>query len=144
MRCGALVRYEIRGKKHPKRKLMECYYRAMDYPLRLPREEYEVCDGIVIPKLELESDGGCCCCCSCTIELHYQCNKCGSTCFPELPVYLDDVNLLLQEKLQLTDELREEYLEKYLKLQEAYKKQQAEALARLELRKLESKNKKAK
>jgi hypothetical protein len=97
MKCGALVKYEIRGKKHPKKKitwLISQALEAMGFVLPEPRENYEICDGDVKATVEIDDDSQCCCCSNAYLTLTYTCNKCGNTNFPELPDVSEINNLI--------------------------------------------------
>ncbi len=87
MKCGALLKKEVRGKKYPKLKIVRWVSRAnVVRGWKEPTDGYEVCDGNVRADVSIDSE------CdwkngdiiNSWIDTTYRCDKCGITDFPEL------------------------------------------------------------
>lgn len=132
MKCNAYLKKELRGKKNPKLKTTEIYsesFRARNWPIPnrngqiYKDEDFEVCDGDIIARVEAvnESSYGCCSCSTyAEFKVTYKCNKCGNEHFEELPQNSTEISKIVTDYIsQMTDEQRKLILE--TKMQEEIK-----------------------
>src|SRR3972149_5403610 len=112
MKCGCLIKREMRGKKKPKLKIVkqitrlwQRYAQDANVPEHLQIEnDMELCDGEIIVSIRAVDEpdwGGS----YATLELSYKCNKCGNCCFPELPQTPEEISSFVQTAvLRLSEE----------------------------------------
>lgn len=114
MKCGTLIKRELKGKKNPKLKITRMVLPHLQANWHESFEGYELCDGEIVASVDSVSDGGsCCCCCSSSeVEVTFECNKCGVRGWSELSMDAKGLSELVTRAIAaMTDEERSKKLE---------------------------------